>query len=186
MLHLLPEEHRQKVVNEYRKRVILVFLLGLFSVSIISAVFILPTFFVSYGRYSVVSMKNQMLDSELATQAGAGSSESIKEVTQSIEALRMFDNTKSVSVILDNIVRQKASGVQIKNLIFTPGENFSMTIDLAGRADTRKSLVAFDENLKANSLFDEVIVPLGSFAKDKNIDFSMKLVVSTSTKNNEE
>lgn len=185
MLHLLTEEHRQKVVSEYRKRVVLVFLLGLFFVALISSVFIFPTFFLSYGRYADVVMKDKNLDAELSAQRGIVSSEIIKDITASIEALKMFDGSKDVGVILDTIVRQKSNGVQIKNIIFTPGDNFSMIIDLAGRADTRKSLVSFDENLKASALFDEVMVPLGSFAKDKNIDFSMKLVVSTSTKSNE-
>jgi len=65
MLHLLTEEHRQKVVREYRKRVLVVFFLGLLSVSLVSFVFILPTFFMSYGRYSDFQLKTKTLDVEL-------------------------------------------------------------------------------------------------------------------------
>lgn len=181
MLHLLTEEHRKKVVTEYRKRVVIVSLLGLVCVCVISAIFILPTYFLSYGKYVTVQTEMKELDSELAIKEESGSMESIKNVTLSIEALKIFEKTRNPSVILDNIVREKPSGVQIKNFVFTPGEAAAMTVDLAGRSDTRKSLVQFDQKLKDNSIFDDVIIPLGNFAKEKNIDFSMKLIVSTST-----
>lgn len=185
MLHLLTEEHRQKVVREYRKRVLVVFFLGLFFVSIVSLIFIMPTFFLSYSRYSDLKVKTQALDSELSLKEDPSSSENIKNITTSIEVLRMFDKKKSIYSILDGLIKGKPVGVQIKNIIFSPNGTETMTIDIAGRADTRKSLVSFDQNVKSNPLFSEVLIPLGSFAKEKNIDFSMKLIVSSSTVNTE-
>lgn len=189
MLHLLTEEHRQKVVREYRKRVLVVFFIGLFFVSAVSAIFIMPTFFLSYNRYSDVKTKTQILDSELSLKEDSSSSENIKNITTSIEALRMFDDKRSAYKILEELMKERPSGIQIKNIIFTPSKSESdmetMTIDIAGKSDTRKSLVSFDQNLKSNPLFTEVVVPLGSFAKEKNIDFSMKLIVSTTTRMSE-
>jgi hypothetical protein len=181
MLHLLTEEHRKKVVTEYRKRIIIVSLLGLLCVCATGAIFVLPTYFLSHGKYATVEAEMKILDSELAIKEDSGSSERIKNATLSIEALKIFEKNKNPSVVLDNIVRGKPAGVQIKNFIFTPGEASAMTVDLAGRADTRKSLVQFDQKLKSNPVFDEVVIPLGNFAKEKNIDFSIKLIVSTST-----
>lgn len=181
MLHLLTDEHREKIVTEYRKRVAIVSLLGVFLVCVICAIFVLPTFFISHGKYSTVLVEQKVLDSELATKEEEGSSESIKNIVLSIEALRIFDKTKTPSSILNGVVSARPAGVQVRSLVFTPGEDLAMTIDLAGRADTRKSLVQFDQKLKANPLFEEVIIPLGNFAKEKNIDFSIKIIVSTST-----
>lgn len=184
MLHLLTEEHRKKVVTEYRKRVVIVLLLGLLCVSAISAVFILPTFFLSYGKYSLVLAQQKALDSEIAIKEERGSSESIKNVTLSIEALKMFESgagSKDTSLVLESIVKAKPAGVQIMNFVFTPGDGSALTVDIAGRADTRKSLVQLDQNLKSNPLFDSVAIPLSNFAKDKDIMFSAKMLVSTST-----
>lgn len=185
MLHLLTEEHRQKVVSEYKKRVLGVLFIGIFFVFVVSSVFILPTFFLSYGRYSDVKSKAQFLDAELSLKEDPSSSESIKSITSSIEALRMFDNKKSVYSILEGLIKEKPAGIQIKNIIFTPSmsqDNIeTMTVDIAGRSETRRSLVLFDQNLKSSPVFSNVVVPLASFAKEKNIDFSMKLTVSSST-----
>lgn len=181
MLHLLTEEHRQKVVREYRKRVLVVLFLGLLSASVVSLVFILPTFFLSYGRYSDFQSKTKALDAELVTNEDPGSSENIKSVTTSIDALRTFNSKKEIYPLISGLIEGVASGIQIKNIIFTPNEVEGMVIDLSGKADTRKNLVAFDQKLKSNALFSEIIIPLGSFAKEKNIDFSMKVIVSTTT-----
>lgn len=186
MLHLLTEEHRQKVIKEYRKRVLIVFFLGLLLVSAVSAVFILPTFFLSYGRYSDYKQKEKSLGAELAKIESASASEGVKDANLSIEALRMFAEDKAVSVLAEKVIGQRPQGVQLKTMIFTPGESNTVVIDIAGRADTRRSLVSFEQQLKANAVFDDVVVPIGSFAKEKNIDFSMKLFVSTSTKQYEE
>jgi predicted CopG family antitoxin len=181
MLHLLTEEHRQKVVREYQKRVLVVFFLGLLSVALVSSVFILPTFFLSYGKYSDFQLKTKTLDDELVKNEAQSSSENVKEVAISIDALRSFDGKKEIYPLVSGLIQGVVSGVQIKNIIFTTNDTEGMIIDLAGKADTRKSLVAFDQKLKSNSLFSEIIIPLGSFAKEKNIDFSMKIIVSTST-----
>jgi hypothetical protein len=181
MLHLLTEEHRQKVVREYRKRVLVVFFLGLLGVSLVSLVFILPTFFMSYGRYSNFQLKIKTLDVELVKNEGQSSSENIKSVSSSIDALRLFDSKKEIYPLISGLIQEIVTGIQIKNIIFTPNNTEGMVIDLAGKADTRRSLVAFDQKLKSSALFSEIIIPLGSFAKEKNIDFSMKIIVSTST-----
>ena len=135
----------------------------------------------SYGRYSDFQLKTKALDDELVKSEGQSSSENVKEVAISIDALRSFDGKKEIYPLVSGLIQRVVSGVQIKNIIFTPNEAEGMIIDLAGKSDTRKSLVAFDQKLKSNPLFSEIIIPLGSFAKEKNIDFSMKIIVSTST-----
>ncbi|MCF7865754.1 MAG: hypothetical protein K9M11_04620 [Candidatus Pacebacteria bacterium] len=181
MLHLLTDEQRKKVVVEYRKRVVITFLFGVLCVCIIGSVFILPTFFISYGKYAVVLEKSKALDYELAVKEESGSSENIKNVTLSIEALKIFEDSKNPSAILNGIVSAKPNGIKIRNFIFTPGEDAAMTVDLSGTADVRKSLVQFKQGLNDNSAFDDVIIPLSDFAKEKNINFSLKIIVSTST-----
>ncbi|MBP6974376.1 MAG: hypothetical protein KBB54_00335 [Candidatus Pacebacteria bacterium] len=177
MLHLLTEEHRQKVVREYRKRVLVLFCLGLFFVSIAGAVCILPTFFTSYGRYSDFQNKKQALELELSTKEDVSSSESVRSIALSIQTLKMFDEKKIVSPLIEDIINGKPEGVRLKNMIFTSGEGSAMTIDIAGRASTRKSLVTLNQQLKAVTSFESVSIPLGSFAKEKDIDFSIKIVV---------
>lgn len=180
MLHLLTEEHREKVTREYKKRVIIVFLLGIFVVMLISSAFLLPIFFTSYGRYSEVSIQKDSLDNQ-AIKTDESSSLSVKNMIASLDAVHTFDSQKSISGIVANIVKSKPSGVQLKGMVFSPVDDSSVTVDIAGRASTRNSLVSFNEKLKQNQTFSQVLVPLSSFAKEKDIDFSMKLFVSSSS-----
>lgn len=180
MLHLLTEEHREKVAREYKKRVTIVFLLGVFLIVLIVSAFLIPIYITSHGRYSEVSFRKDILDKQ-AVKVGDDSSQSVKDMIASLQALHTFDSQKSLSGIILNIVKAKPNGIQIKGMVFSPVDDFSVTVDIAGLALTRNSLVSFNENLKQNQAFSQVFVPLSSFAKEKNIDFSMKLLVSSSS-----
>ena len=180
MLHLLTEEHREKVAREYKKRVTIVFLLGVFIIVLITSAFLIPIYITSHGRYSEISLRKDTLDRQ-AVKAGDDSSQSVKDMIASLQALHTFDSQKSLSGIVLNIVKARPSGIQIKGMVFSPADDSSVTVDIAGLALTRNSLVSFNENLKQNQVFSQVLVPLSSFAKEKNIDFSMKLLVGSSS-----
>lgn len=177
MLHLLTDEHRQKVVLEYRKRVTVIFLLGVLILAGISMIFMTPAFFMTQSRHSEAVAKQRELDTELL-QKDTTSTRSEKEVMAHVAALHIFDTERSLSEAISHIINEKPSGVSLRALIFTPGEGASMTIDIGGKADTRQSLVAYNDMLKKDPYFARVIVPLSSFAKERDIDFSIKLILN--------
>ena len=180
MLHLLTEEHRTKVAGEYKKRVTIIFLLGIFVIVLIVSAFLLPIYITSYGRYSEVLMQQDALNSQ-TTKADDSSSQSVKDMIGSLQALHIFDSQKSVSGIIEHVVNARPTGVQIKGMVFSPSSDSSVTVDIAGRASARNSLVSFNENLKQDQVFSQVQIPLSSFAKEKDIDFSVKLLISSTS-----
>lgn len=189
MLHLLTEEHRQKIVKEYRKRILIVSLMGLAAIIFISAVLLLPTFIISYGKYSEIRSRLAIVESELGAKNTDTSVADLRDISDSISALNLFANQKPILPIIEGIVVAKPDGIALRGLVFTPSQAVSaeipvapLVIDLSGVAKTRKDLVAFQEKMKLDTFFSSVTVPLSNFAKDKDITFSMKLIVSTTTK----
>ncbi len=178
MLHLLTEEHRQKVVHEYKMRIAIVCVFGLLFVTLIGAVFILPTFFLAHEKYSELLVKKQILDVQLASNEETKSSEVIKNTTSALDVLKMFSQTQSFGDSLASVVGKVPQGIQIQNSIITSSDKDTLVIDIAGKADTRKNLVTFEQQLKSIPNMQEVIIPLASFAKEKNIDFSIKIILS--------
>lgn len=181
MLHLLTDEHRQKVTTEYKKRVLIVFLLGLTVVSLIGAVFSLPVFLAAYGRYSFGLNTEKILTEDITRRGEDQSVQDLRDVELSLETLSMFSGGKTVLNTLENLIKEKTTGVYIKSIIVTPNEDKSRVLDVSGVADTRNSLVLFEKNLKSNAVFKSVYIPLSSFAKEKDIIFSAKIMVSSST-----
>lgn len=182
MLHLLTEEQRKKVVNEYRKRIVVTIFLGVFFAALITIVFALPSFVLSYTKYVSFLNKKEDLNSKLTTSTGNDAAENIKNITLAMESLKMYEHTWKMSTLLEGVVKEKPQGIQIKNIIFTPNESGVVAIDLSGRSNTRQSLVTYNKLLKENSIFNDVIIPLASFAKEKDIDFSIKILVNAPSK----
>jgi hypothetical protein len=181
MLHLLTEEHRKKVVSEYKKRVTIIFLIGFLVILTISFACLMPTYFMSHGRYQEVLIKKQSLDAQTSVKLDDSSSQSVRDMVSSVEALHIFDSDKSLSAIIGDIVSHKPNGVQVKAVVINPAQDTSVVIDVGGVAQNRSSLVLFSDSLKADPLFTQVSVPLSNFAKEKDITFSMKILVASST-----
>lgn len=178
MLHLLTEEHKKKVLNEYRKRVVVVLCVCVLGAIFVSAIFVIPAYFISYGRYSEVTNIKKTLEKEISLNESESTAQSIKDISDSIQALGMFDGKGSVLFLIKRVVSEKPNGIRINHISYLPGEAGTTAIDLAGVADTRQNLVNFSERLKKDKAFTSINVPLSNFAKDKNIDFSMKILVS--------
>lgn len=182
MLHLLTEEHKEKVVKEYQKRAWTVVGLGVLAVIVISTVFIIPVYVMSFGRYLDVQNLKQNLDKEIAIRENATTAQNIKDISSSISALNLFKDNDLPTVYIEKLVALKSRGVKINSIVFTPSEGSETAIDISGVADTRNSLVVFSETLKADKTFSSVNIPLSSFAKEKNIDFSLKLLIKKDEK----
>lgn len=181
MLHLLTEEHRKKVVREYKKRVTIVFLFGICFIVLTGMVFTLPTFLISYSNYSTRVTEKQNIEKELASVSNESSAQSVKESSILVDTLNTYKNDVSNIYVIDQILMSKPVSVSVTNFIFTPEEGTNLTVDIAGVSNSRKDLVAFSESLKKNTFFDSVNIPLSNFAKDKNVKFSVKLHISTTT-----
>jgi hypothetical protein len=182
MLHLLTEEHKKKVLNEYRKRVVVVLCACILGAIVVSAIFIIPAYFMSYSRYSEVTTMKKALDKEIQENESESTAQSIKDITASLQALQMFEGKNSVLFLIKKVTAAKPRGVRVNRISYLPGEAGSTAIDIAGTADTRQNLVNFSDKLKKDKSFTSVTVPLSSFAKERNIDFSMKIIVSATAK----
>jgi hypothetical protein len=85
--------------------------------------------------------------------------------------------------VYERILKSKPKGVTINRFIYTPNvsvgvTNEPTTVDLSGIANTRAELLKFNDSLKMDKAFKSVNIPLSSFAKDRAIEYSVKLIIS--------
>lgn len=179
MLNLLPEEQKTKVVKEYTKRVFIVLSVGVCVVTIISATFLIPVYVISYSTYKEALVKKTDLDSKINASEKGTSVESIKDISSAISVLTKYDNSVYPSKLIESIILKKPQNIRVTAITYTPSKDVPPTIDIAGRAAFRSALVAFSSALQADPYFKSVYIPISNFAKEKNIDFNMRLVAST-------
>lgn len=183
MLHLLPDYHKQQVIAEYRNRVLIVFSVGILILVIISAVFLIPVYISTHGRYSVVAAQRESIEAQIAGGENTDDAEKVKEIVSAVEVLKSYTLSEYPSEIFTRILRVKPSGIKITGFIYTPPANQIGTVelssvDISGVASTRIALSKFNDELKKDKVFKSVFVPISSFAKDKDIVFTVKLTIS--------
>lgn len=179
MLNLLPEQQKKKVVREYTKRIWTIVFEGVMGVTIISAVFLLPVYLMSYGVYSAASKTKVDLEARIAESRRNSSEETIKDVYGTISILDKFKPSAEPGKLIESAISDKPAGISLDHISYTPSKDNPPVLDIYGQAKTRANLVTFSERLKINSNFSSVYIPISSFTKDRDIIFSIKLIASS-------
>jgi hypothetical protein len=107
----------------------------------------------------------------------------VKEIVLSVETLKSYTLKEFPMEVYERIIKNKPKGVTINRFIYTPNVSVGVTsepttVDLSGVANTRADLLRFNDSLKKDKAFKSVNIPLSSFAKDRAIEYSVKLIVS--------
>lgn len=178
MLNLLPEEQKKKVTQEYSKRIWIVLCFGVIAVVAVSATFLIPVYVMAYGTYADFLNQKKELDSRIAASERDTSAESVRDISGAIRILKQYNVATPPTKLIESVVKNRAPGVRIVHISYTPSQNDPVAIDISGRATTRTALVNFSDKLKANPDFSSVSIPISNFAKEKNIDFTAKLIVA--------
>lgn len=183
MLHLLPEDHKQKVITEYRQRVFVIFCLGILLLVLVSTIFMIPAYLSSYGKYEVVQTIKSNLQKNISRGENNQDADKVKEIVLSVETLKSYTLKEFPTDVYERILKSKPKGVTINRFVYTPNVSVGVTsepttVDMSGVANTRAELLRFSDALKRDKAFKSVNIPLSSFAKDRAIEYSVKLIIS--------
>lgn len=176
MINLLPIEEKKKTRAEYRFRLGIIVAFAITALSLISLALLFPVYLLTLSKYQFASEKLIKLESE------QGRTEQEKEINTKIKAVNkeidLFskENKKSVvfSEIVMKIIETKGSTIKIQNMFYEPSPERERFV-ISGRADDRDSLALFIERLKKDSFFTTVDIPISSYIKSVDIDFSVIL-----------
>ncbi len=181
MLHLLTDEYKKKVSREYAFRVWIVVSLIVLVISILSALFIAPAYLKINAVYNKILAEKEDYSEKIKSRQDDNSVDGVRNITNTIAALKNFNSKESTRDIVLNLVSKKQKGISLSHIAYGLTKS-GLILEVAGKAETRSSLVAFSDQLKKDVSFTGVTIPLSSFAREKDIDFSLKLSVSSSTK----
>ncbi len=182
MLHLLPDYHKEKVISEYRGRVLTVFSIGLLILIMVSAIFLIPVYISTHGRYALVDQQKQDLEIQIQRSENTNDAEKVKEIVSAVGVLKQYALKEAPSDIFNRILVNKPKGILVTGFIYTPPSDIKSTdvstVDISGVASNRIVLAAFNDALKKDKVFKSVFIPISSFAKEKDIQFTVKLTIS--------
>ncbi len=177
MQNLLPPSEKKKVIMEYRLRLAVV---PIFSISILmvaNLALLAPSYLLAVSKSTFMLVElSKLEEKEVNRIQERDVYAKIKEINKNIGLfLKAGNSNKSVpSELVIKIISIKNLGIKIT------GFSYDATLDrerivLSGRADDRESLAKFLEDLKKDKTFTKVELPISSFVKSLNIEFSLVL-----------
>lgn len=177
MLNILPHEEKKKVLTEYRMRLAIVAVFAVAALVLASLILLVPSYMLAVSKYNFVADELARLEQK---QSGPGQekevSAQIKEVNKKI-SLFMGDEKvvpRAPSEVILGIMAAKEPAVKVQSILYDIKPDLERIV-LSGKANDRDSLARFVETLKKDPSFSKVDLPIGSYVKSTNIDFTLVL-----------
>lgn len=173
MINLLPVEEKKKIRRDYVFRLLTV-ALGVVSLSaIIGIVTLFPSYFISDFQ------KRAAIEEAERTRktGGEGDQENIasllKEAQLKLKILSPEREKVFLRTVFDTAIGYKPNTVALTGMVYQEGSEGELTFIINGVADNREDLLVFSQDLKRDTLFDDVELPVSNLAKDRNINFTL-------------
>jgi len=177
MLNILPTTEKKKILLEYRLRLAVVFTLALGFIVIASLVLLFPAYLLAVSKFK--ASENQVVALEKKYGSSAQEKEisaQIREINNKIILLSSGDTSKRLSPTeaITNILNLKGELIKIYTFAYESTASKERIV-LTGVARDRDSLANFFETLKKSPTFTSVTMPISSYVRSENIDFSVVL-----------
>lgn len=180
MSNLIPPEARKKIITEYWMRVASVWLVLAAMAACTVVAFLLPTYVLVNSQVQLYEASAQEASAQVASydasaKALVAASQQARLIVEGARRRPVLSVYDTVRDIVDTY------GVQVSSYQFVPKEAQISEVKIEGVADTRLSLAGFRDALAANPLIARVDLPISNLAKDRDISFSLSLVIATTT-----
>lgn len=175
MLNILSTTEKKKVLLEYRLRLAVVAVFSTAVVALASLILLTPSFLLAVTKYNTAEKQLAVLEEKYggtAKEKDLGAQ--IRDINSKILLLTSGGATERLSppqAVL-NILKLKGSAIKIQGLTYDATATQERVV-LVGVARDRDALAAFVETLKKDSTFTTITLPISSYVKSTNIDFSL-------------
>jgi hypothetical protein len=178
MINLIPKEEKKRMTMDfYYKIFVLFFIMAGLSV-LVALVAILPAYFLSSVKYSLVNTKLETQKGEPLPQEGEQTIAMIKDINNKLSLVENAEKNKfppSVKVI-NAVLLEKRSDIEITKISYENNPVSGKKISITGTAPSREVLLLFREALENSPSFKSVDLPISNFVKGSNIQFYLNLI----------
>ncbi|MGB2580355.1 MAG: hypothetical protein WBC83_01555 [Minisyncoccia bacterium] len=181
MINIFATKEKKKILNKYRIRLTIVSL-------IVADILITSNLILFMSPYLLSISKYNNLKKELATLEevyGGGVKEKdvdsqVIDINNKISVLLKASAKTQLSPyqVISDIINNKSRRIKIYGVTYDSVVNQERVV-ITGEALERDSLSGFFEELKKDTRFTDVTLPISSYVKSENIEFSVVLERNT-------
>lgn len=176
MFNLLPDNLKKAIKFEYNTRRVVVILIFVILIQISTLVFMFPSWLISGSKEKGLELQLEKMGQSALSADATEIRDKIKIINNEIHLLDTGLQYPSLSPLVDYVLSKKTPSIRINSFTYEGGK--SWTLSLKGISSTRESLVSFVDSLKKDNIFSSIDLPVSNLAKNKNIDFSIVMVVT--------
>ncbi|MEI6843232.1 MAG: hypothetical protein WCK48_01855 [bacterium] len=175
MFNVLPNFFKEEIKSEYKIRFWIVVVLFVIFIQISFLVMIFPSWLISLARQNEVTTELDATNKSSSYQNADKISTMIEDTNQKLKIIDSALTYPRFVPIVRSILDNKISGIKLNSILFS--STGSNTVALTGISSTRETLVLFIKKLKDSGLFKDVFSPVSNFTKDKDIGFSINIIL---------
>jgi len=179
MLNILPTTEKKKIMLEYKLRLVIVAILAVSVLIFSSLVLLAPVYLIAVEKNKDVKNTFALLQER---EGKAVDEKNINaEVATTNKNIALFlkpSDTTAVSPVtfIAKILEIKGDTVRISGFTYDASGVTGERMVVTGTARTRESLAQFIEDIKKEPRFTNIDLPISSYVKSSNIDFSAVIV----------
>jgi hypothetical protein len=177
MYKLLPEKARENVRREYLLRRTVVMLAATILVLVVAMVGLFPSYVLSKAEQKEVLEGVKSVGLSDFGSAGDDIDTWLTQINLKLKVLspRLDEDRPSLAIL--EVISDKKSGVRLTGFNWMKSEG-KTALFVTGVAEDRQALLAFETKLNDSGAFSAVTLPVSNLAKDKDINFEIKLVLT--------
>lgn len=176
MLNILSTEEKKKILMEYRLRLAVVSIFAVSALVFVSLVLLAPAYLLAVSKYNSASRDLAVLDAKYGGTTGQEKeiATQIRDINKKIQLLLGSDTDTRLTPpqAIEETLKNSNKSIKIVGIMYDPVLG-NERIVLTGTALDRESLALFLETLKKDTTFTNVTLPISSYVKSANIDFSI-------------
>ncbi len=178
MVNLLTVFEKKQILKEYRMRLATVSLFALSFLVAIAVVLLLPAYLLSSVKYNEVFEQLELEKkkiSSISTQEDPV--EITKDVNNKLNILKGVDSSlPDPYEITTIIIKHKPKGVFISAILYDKNKDEGK-ISVNGVSKDRETMLSFLRSMETENEFSSVELPISSFVKGEDIDFSIRIII---------
>lgn len=176
MFNFLPEKERGELRSDYKARRWSVVFIFLAMSGFVSLFLFAPTYIVFYLEKENLTKSLETIEQDSQNLFSPEIFERLKKVSEDVDSLESHTEEVFITDLIEMVLLSKPEMVSITGFAFKKNINAkNLDASLSGYAKNREVLLEFSEKLKSNDYITEVNIPLASFTREENLDFSLQI-----------
>jgi hypothetical protein len=178
MYNSLPSNIKNKVRTEYHLRLLITVVVFIIFLQISFWALMFPSWLISLEKEQNILLQSEKSNKVSLDLEIENMNPRIQEINTVLKMINSNLKYPLFGPLLDNILSKKTGDILIKEVRYASSGENTGSILLSGTGATRESLVLFVKKLEESSFFEKVDLPISNFTKDKNINFSINMMIS--------